>query len=287
MKFRIIIAMLTFSALVSCQGQNQGGVKNLPKPDKQVDQVSYIIGMDIGTKMRLDSLEINPEYLFLGFMNGLKNADSLMTAKETEEAMMKFQEDMSKKQQARMEAEYKAFQESGERYKVEGPKFLEANKKKPGVIVTPSGLQFKVIKEGTGPNPTMDDNVIIHLIGKFIDGKEFDNTHQRSPNPQEVGVKDMVGGFLEALKMMKAGGKYEVVVPSNLAYGEQGAGKIIPPNAVLVYEVELHGVKSKAQVEAENKERLKQQQQQPPNQQELQKQMEEQMKQQMLKQQPK
>ena len=284
MKSRIFFALFAAAILFSCEGQNQSGAKNLPKPTEQYDKVSYIIGLDIGSKMRLDSFEVNPDYLLLGLLHGINFQDSLLNFVEIDEAMMEFQDMMSKKQQAKMEAEAKAYQDLAELNKVEGPKFLEENKKKPGVIVTKSGLQYRIIKEGTGNSPTDMDNVKLQLIGKFINGKEFDNTYARSPEPQEISVKDMIGGFNEALKLMKVGGKYEVVVPSNLAYGEQGGGRVIPPHSVLIYEVELLAIRTLTEVEREKQDILRQQQMQQMQQQQQMQQMQQQ--QQQMQQQP-
>jgi FKBP-type peptidyl-prolyl cis-trans isomerase FklB len=129
--------------------------------------------------------------------------------------------------------------EAGDKNKKEGDAFLAENKKKPGVITTPSGLQYKVISMGTGRKPTTNDTVITHYRGTFIDGKEFDNSYKRG-EPFTRPVTQLIKGWTEALLMMPVGSKWQLVIPSELAYGQGGMG--IPPNSVLLFDMELIGI---------------------------------------------
>lgn len=124
----------------------------------------------------------------------------------------------------------------------EGKKFLEENAKKEGVMVTPSGLQYKVITEGFGTKPKATETVVVHYRGTTIDGKEFDSSYKRN-EPISFPLNGVIAGWTEGLQLMKTGAKYEFYIPYNLAYGERGAGAVIPPYATLIFEVELIQVK--------------------------------------------
>lgn len=130
----------------------------------------------------------------------------------------------------------------GEKNKREGDVFLAENKKKPGVKTLPSGLQYKVLKEGTGRTPKKADTVVTHYRGTLLDGKEFDSSYRRG-EPATFPLNHVSRGWTEALQLMKVGSKWELLVPAQLAYGENGAGSDIGPNATLIFEVELLGIK--------------------------------------------
>jgi FKBP-type peptidyl-prolyl cis-trans isomerase len=149
--------------------------------------------------------------------------------------MRSFEENMRKKNTERV-------MEMGAKNQKAGEAFLEANKKKPGVVTLPSGLQYKVIKEGTGPKPTPNDTVVCNYSGKLLDGKEFDSSYKRG-EPAQFLLSHVIPGWVEGLQLMPVGSKYEFYIPSNLAYGERGAGADIGPNATLIFEVELLGIK--------------------------------------------
>ena len=141
-------------------------------------------------------------------------------------------------QQSAQAAREKRAREAAEKNKKEGEAFLAANKKKPGVVALPSGLQYKVLKEGTGKSPKATDMVTVHYRGTLIDGTEFDSSYSRN-EPATFEVGQIIPGWVEALQLMKAGAKWQLFIPSELAYGEQGAGPQIGPNSVLLFEVEL------------------------------------------------
>ncbi|MGH9569716.1 MAG: FKBP-type peptidyl-prolyl cis-trans isomerase, partial [Candidatus Angelobacter sp.] len=128
--------------------------------------------------------------------------------------------------------------------KKEGEAFLAANKTKEGVITTPSGLQYKVLKQGTGPKPTTTDKVVCNYKGTLINGKEFDSSYKRG-EPATFPVNGVIKGWTEALQLMPVGSKYQLFIPADLAYGERGAGADIGPDATLIFEVELLSIEGK------------------------------------------
>jgi FKBP-type peptidyl-prolyl cis-trans isomerase FklB len=131
---------------------------------------------------------------------------------------------------------------AGEKNKKEGEVFLAENKKKPGIITLPSGMQYKIMREGTGKSPKSTDTVTTHYRGTTLDGKEFDSSYKRN-EPASFPLNRVIAGWTEALQLMKVGSKWQLFIPSNLAYGENGAGQDIGPDATLIFEVELLAVK--------------------------------------------
>jgi FKBP-type peptidyl-prolyl cis-trans isomerase FklB len=158
-----------------------------------------------------------------------------MSDKDMDETMKSFQQEMSTKMQAKQKIE-------GDKNKKEGEAFLEANKKKDGVITLPSGLQYKILKEGSGAKPTATQTVKCNYRGTLIDGKEFDSSYKRG-EPTEFPVGQVIKGWTEALQLMPVGSKWQLYIPSNLAYGENGGGSMIGPNAVLIFDIELISIK--------------------------------------------
>ena len=158
-----------------------------------------------------------------------------MTEQEMKETLTGLQKELIEKQAERNK-------QIAEKNKKEGEAFLAANKTKEGVKTLPDGLQYKVIKEGTGKTPTEKDSVVCNYRGTLTDGTEFDSSYKRG-QPATFPVKGVIPGWTEALKMMKEGSKWELFIPSNLAYGERGAGNVIGPNATLIFEIELISVK--------------------------------------------
>jgi FKBP-type peptidyl-prolyl cis-trans isomerase len=175
------------------------------------------------------------------YLNGLKDALSggktLLTDEEARQAMMAFQTEMRAKQQEKRKAE-------GEKSKKEGEAFLAENKKKEGVKVTPSGLQYKVVTTGSGPKPTTNDSVIAHYRGTLIDGTEFDSSYKRG-EPTTFAVTGVIKGWTEALLMMNVGSKWQLFIPSDIAYGDFGRPPTIPAGATLLFDIELIAIKEK------------------------------------------
>ncbi|MBK7106548.1 MAG: FKBP-type peptidyl-prolyl cis-trans isomerase [Ignavibacteriae bacterium] len=197
------------------------------------DSVSYSIGYDIGANLKQQEIQIEPEVFLSGIKDGLADTCNL-TTEELQNVMQKFQAEMVLKQQNKQK-------ESGEKNKVAADAFFAENKSKEGVISLPSGLQYKVMKSGTGESPKLTSKVQAHYAGRLLDGTEFDNSYKRG-QPLEIGVSGVIKGWTEILQLMKVGDKFEVYIPSELGYGERGSGPTIGPNAALIFEIELMGI---------------------------------------------
>lgn len=206
------------------------GQEKSPQLKDQKDKVSYSIGMQIGFNLGRQKVDINPDILAAGIKDALANKPQL-TPDQVKDVMAQFEKDMEQKQK-----------ELGEKNKTEGAKFLEENKKKPDVKTTASGLQYKLIKDGTGAQPKATDMVTVNYRGTLIDGTEFDSSYKRG-QPATFPVNGVIKGWTEALQLMKAGSKYQLFIPANLAYGERAMGPDIGPNSTLIFEVELQEVK--------------------------------------------
>jgi FKBP-type peptidyl-prolyl cis-trans isomerase FklB len=206
------------------------GQEKSPQLKDQKDKVSYSIGMNIGFNLSRQKVDINPDILAAGIKDAMVGKPQL-TPDQVKEIMAQFEKDMEQKQK-----------QAGDKNKTEGAKFLEENKKKPGVKTTASGLEYKSIKEGTGAQPKPTDTVTVNYRGTLIDGTEFDSSYKRG-QPATFPLNGVIKGWTEALQLMKAGSKYQLVVPSELAYGERSVSPEIGPNATLIFEVELLDVK--------------------------------------------
>ena len=202
------------------------------------DKQSYAIGLNIGRSMKRDDLGIDPEVLARGLRDGFGDKKALMTDEEMQTALMQLKADVQKHQQEK-------YQATLEKNKAEGDAFLAANKAKAGVVTLPSGLQYKVLQEGTGPKPAATDTVECNYKGTLIDGTEFDSSYKRGQTAK-FPVNQVIKGWTEALQLMPVGSKWELFIPSSLGYGERGAGNgPIGPNATLVFEVELISIQPK------------------------------------------
>jgi len=199
----------------------------------QKEKMSYIIGMDMGKNLKNQSIDIDQAALARGIKDALSGGKSSLTDEEIRQTMTAFQKEMMAKSQA-----------LGEKNKKEGEAFLAGNKKKQGVITLPSGLQYKVISAGKGKKPKPTDTVTVQYRGTLIDGTEFDSSYRRG-QPATFPVNGVIPGWTEALGLMQEGAKWQIFVPSNLAYGEKGTGGQIGPNATLIFEVELISIQEK------------------------------------------
>jgi FKBP-type peptidyl-prolyl cis-trans isomerase len=227
MKLRWLVGL----GIVTLFLAGQIGAQETPVLKDQKDKVSYSIGMEIGKNMKRQSLDVNPELLTRGVKDAFSDGKPLMTDEEMKEALMAFQKEMMAKQQELAKV-------AGEKNQKEGEAFLAENKKKEGVITLPSGLQYKVIKAGSGNKPKATDTVTVHYQGTLINGTEFDSSYRRG-QPVSFPVNGVIPGWTEALQLMETGAKWQIVIPSNLAYGDRGAGPQIGPNATLIFEIEL------------------------------------------------
>jgi FKBP-type peptidyl-prolyl cis-trans isomerase FklB len=233
MKSRVIVMLGILFLVSQVNAEEKLILKN------QREKVSYIIGMDIGGNLKKQSIDIDPNILAKGIQDALGGAKSLLTDQEMQETMVAFQKELM------------------EKHKKQGEDFLAENKKKEGVKTLPSGLQYKVIKAGTGKKPKADDTVTANYRGTLIDGMEFDSSYKRG-QPATFRVSGVIPGWTEALQLMEEGAKWQLFVPSNLAYGQRGAGKVIGPDTALIFEIELVSIQEKGQEKKqENKQEKK------------------------------
>jgi FKBP-type peptidyl-prolyl cis-trans isomerase FklB len=235
---KVLCVLALCLGLVACQEKTGGSATALKT---QSDSVSYSIGMNIGKSIMQDSLSINPEVLAAGIKDILSKKTAMLTDSQMQMTLNAFQQQMMAKQQEKMAKQQDSLAKAGEINKTEGAKFLAENKTKPGVVTLPSGLQYEVLKEGTGPMPKATDNVRVHYKGTLRDGSVFDSSIDRG-EPASFNVSGVVPGWTEALKLMKVGSKWRVFIPAELGYGAQGAGEKIGPNEVLIFEMELLGI---------------------------------------------
>ena len=201
----------------------------------QKEKVSYSIGLDIGRNFKEREIDINPDLLLRGIKDALSGATPSMTDSEMREVMTAFQTELM----AKMEADSK---KAAEKNKKEGEIFLAENKKKPGVVTLPSGLQYKILVDGKGKKPALKDTVTAHYRGTLIDGTEFESSYKQG-QPMTFAVARVIKGWTEVLQLMRVGSKWQVCIPANLAYGDRGQSREIGPNSTLIFEIELIEVK--------------------------------------------
>ncbi len=241
---KIVMLVLVFSTVMLVNAAEESAKKDANEPKivvqataekaeilkTETEKVSYIIGTQIAQNFKTQDIEVDLNSLLMGLKDALGGNKLLLSQSEMKTVYTAWQQKMRAKQAA------KKAKEATENLTA-GTAFLEANKAKEGVKVLPSGLQYKVIKAGTGNTPTADDKVKTHYRGTLIDGTEFDSSYKRN-RPAEFGVKGVIKGWTEALQLMKVGGKWELYIPANLAYGERGRPSI-PANSTLIFEIEL------------------------------------------------
>jgi FKBP-type peptidyl-prolyl cis-trans isomerase FklB len=227
--------MMVFSAVIFLAGQVNAQEGLVLKNQK--DKVSYIIGVDLAKSFQKQSIDIDPDILAKGIKDAFSGGKLLLSDQEIRDIMAAFQKEMMAKQEEGMK-------KMADQNKKEGEAFLSENKKKEGVKTLSSGLQYKVIKAGTGKKPKLTDTVTTHYQGKLINGNEFDSSYRRG-SPATFPVNGVIPGWTEALQLMEEGAKWQLFIPSNLAYGEKGAGRDIGPNATLIFEVELLSIQEK------------------------------------------
>lgn len=229
MKFKSILFVLA-AVLTLAACQPQGSSTRSEDLKTSADSASYAIGILVGNqnKQQLESTaaakDFNTDLLVTAFEKTLKGEETKMTSDEARTFIQGYFQKMSELE--------------GEKNKKEGEEFLAKNKEKEGVKVTDSGLQYEIIKEGTGPKPKATDKVKVDYTGTLLDGTVFDSSVKRG-QPATFGVNQVIPGWTEALQMMPVGSKWKIYIPGDLAYGARGAGKDIGPNSTLIFEVEL------------------------------------------------
>lgn len=231
-----ILLVLIAVIIAPVTGLAVEGAKEEPAPkpvslETDIEKVSYIIGSQIGTQMKGQGIDLDDEKFVRGLQDGRAGRELALTPEEIQAVMAAFQQQMMEKMQA-------ARTEAGEKAGAEGVAFLAENAEKPGVKTTESGLQYMVVEEGDGDTPAATDVVRTHYRGTLIDGTEFDSSYARG-EPAEFPVNGVIPGWTEALQLMQVGDKWKLFIPSELAYDTRGAGQDIPPNAALIFDIEL------------------------------------------------
>jgi FKBP-type peptidyl-prolyl cis-trans isomerase FklB len=229
MKTGFVFGLLVLSLSLTAWSKEPAGSL---KTDRQ--KFSYTAGYQIGQNLKRQNLDLDSKAFSQGTQDAITNAKPRLKPEEMQAAVQNQQKKDIEKQAAAAKKNLDA-----------GQAFLEVNKKKDGVVTLPSGLQYKVITEGKGKQPKSSDTVVAHYRGTLINGTEFDSSYQRN-EPATFPVGGVIKGWQEVLPLMKEGAKWQVYIPSNLAYGPQGAGGEIGPNEVLIFDIELLSVKSDA-----------------------------------------
>ena len=232
---QVILLLGTFALSLSCLAQNNDPLQT------NLEKRSYAIGINMAKSLVRQEVEVDLKAIQLAMDHVLNNKDILITDQEVASLIGEIQQEIRERQLAQRKQMESEREEKGEENKVKGAAFLAENKTKEGVKTTASGLQYKVITEGNGPSPKAEDMVTVHYRGSLINGTEFDSSYSRNA-PAKFAANRVIKGWTEALQMMKIGSKYELYIPSDLAYGSAGRAPTIGPNEVLIFEVELLGI---------------------------------------------
>jgi FKBP-type peptidyl-prolyl cis-trans isomerase FklB len=222
-----IVLLLSFAA----------AAQDAPALMSDKDKLSYALGMKMAENFHKQGLDLDPAVFGKAFAESFNGGKTAMTDREMETLLAVASQQIRKKQAAQQAVKGAAAQQEGEA-------FLAANKTKDGVVTLPSGLQYKILKAGTGDKATLNDTVVCNYKGTFINGTEFDASEKHG-GPATFPVKAVIAGWTEALQLMPVGSKWQLFVPSNLAYGANGPGEI-GPNATLIFEVELVSIQKAA-----------------------------------------
>jgi FKBP-type peptidyl-prolyl cis-trans isomerase len=217
------------------------------KTDK--DKVSYALGMNLGANLKRDSVDIDPAIFLRAMKDTVAGGKTLLTESEARAALTQLQTVIRGKQIEKMKL-------AGEANKKEGDAFLSANKSQEGIVTLPSGLEYKVLTQGTGPKPAATDTVVCNYRGTLINGTEFDSSYKRG-QPATFPVNGVIKGWTEALQLMPVGSKWQLFLPAELAYGERGPSPEIGPNSTLIFEVELLSIQAKEKEKEKEQEKPK------------------------------
>lgn len=235
-KTLIVLSLLAFSLQVASAQVHKKKSKDIIELKTFNDTISYLIGADVATNIAKSGLTLNNEIFYKGFDKSSKKQDSLFTEEQKQQIMGKFQQQMMAKQQQKQV-------EDSKKNKADGKQFLLTNKTKEGVVELPSGLQYKILKLGTGQKPVATDEVEVNYEGKLIDGTIFDSSFERG-EPISFPLNGVIKGWTEGLQLMPVGTLFELYIPSELAYGDQG-NQAIPGGSTLIFKVELLSIKQK------------------------------------------
>ena len=222
-----INTLLVINLLILCLSPLTGSAAELTTEKKKF---SYTVGRQIGQSLLRQGVDVDAAAFAEGIEDMLSGTASKLSEEEMEAVTKSYQDKQKEEQQALAQQNSEAGQE-----------FLEANKGKDGVVVLPSGLQYKVLEKGNGKQPTADDTVVVHYRGTTINGNEFDSSYKRG-EPTTLQIANVIKGWQEALLLMSEGSKWQLYIPTELAYGERGAGAAIGPNEILIFDIELISV---------------------------------------------
>jgi len=239
------LALISFLALQACNQQSTAPAAEEPSAaaapaadalTTPEQRLSYGIALGLGQRMRLDGMALDVNAFQMGLSDGLNDATPRLTQQEIQAEMQAYQEKAA--------AEHEAAQAAlGEANAAAAAAYLAENGAREGVVTTESGLQYEILTEGTGPKPGPEDTVQVHYVGTLVDGTTFDSSVDRG-EPVTFGVGQVIPGWTEALQLMPVGSKWKLAIPADLAYGSGGAGRVIGPNAALIFEVELLSIPS-------------------------------------------
>jgi FKBP-type peptidyl-prolyl cis-trans isomerase len=236
-KLSVIIVSILLMVTMSCQAENSANTGTGDKKltlDTEKAKDSYCVGYNMGRNLGNIKEEVDFETVVQGFRDGFAGEDKAQVSlEEMPKILRAFQMKINNTMREKRKVQ-------GDKNKAEGEAFLKENAKKEGVITTKSGLQYKVIKEGTGAVPKSTDKVNVHYRGTLLDGTEFDSSHKRG-KPASFFLNRVIPGWTEGVQLMKMGAKYKFFIPGNLAYGQRGS-RNIGPNAVLIFDIELLGI---------------------------------------------
>jgi FKBP-type peptidyl-prolyl cis-trans isomerase len=236
---KVIWVITVVSALLVSNAAAQDATGLNGSKEKQ----SYALGMDLGNQLRKLSVDVDPALFARGLKDALSGSTALLSDEQVRAAIAELQAGLKRKQaDARKGTESTELAILAAYNKRAGEEFLAENRSKDGVVTLPSGLQYKILKAGDGKRPAEGDQVECHYRGTLVSGAEFDSSYRRN-QPAIFPVKGVIRGWTEALQLMPVGSRWQLVIPPQLAYGEQGAGAMIGPNATLVFEVELLAIK--------------------------------------------
>jgi FKBP-type peptidyl-prolyl cis-trans isomerase FklB len=237
MKWMVVVAMsvLALGLLAAQVSAAEVAAEKTSVLQTEKDKVSYGIGVEVARGFQQQGIEVNIDVLVKGLRDALSGAKLLMTEDDLRATLSAFQVELAQRKA-------QAAKTAAEDNKKAGEAFLAQNRTKEGVVTLPSGLQYKILKAGDGTKPTDADTVECQYRGTLINGAEFDSSYRRG-QPATFKVSGVIAGWQEALKLMPVGSKWQLFVPAQLAYGEQGAGDVIGPNATLIFEVELLAIK--------------------------------------------
>jgi len=227
---RIVVFVVIGISVLALHLQAQ----NLATPRDKREKTGYSIGVNIGRDMKNLGIDVDPDMVAQGFKDALAGKQRF-----TDDEMRTILLDLNKEMQAKQGEKIKTL---ADKNKKDSEEFLRENAKKEGIVSLPSGVQYKVVKEGNGKTPTINDTVVVHYKGALLDGTEFDSSYKRN-QPAEFKVNAIIPGWTEALQKMKIGSRWLVYIPADQAYGERGAGSQIGPNAALMFDIELLSIK--------------------------------------------